>query len=819
MVDSLSMDFDLNDANRSKLEKMELDRKDFVFRYTFQNILKFPNIETSNKDTFSTRVFVNYAKQGTNPEDYFRSIFLCDLRRFFPLASFDNLFVEGLFLMIYNHVCTEIGEESYFKIETLQALFSQETSIDLCGYLHPPEGEKELALYDAVGFTFMNYVHRTYGSRGIKNLLKRYYSASSAQNLKFSGHNLSQHCTLWRSYLKNQTCETSKSYGAIKFLVKLILQLLCSHYLLFPATVVFIGIDIGAFVYSALTEATITYLIALPTLPNRNMSNLTSTSLVYNFESQKPLIIACSILIGINFGLVLTDVIINLLLSYMATSYGSKHRRAVFSSLHSMDASHSQGFSSAKLIHLYGEDIDTIEQVISTVFVFLGRFIFLLFGGTLVGIFIHYTYILFFILSYVIIYIMGSSISFFLRKSQAKQSALLSALTHRIQDMFDGFYETWHYSLKNYWLRSIKEKMRYSNYTSILWWNYSISRIYTYVISQVNAIFMILSFTIPAFLIVHFDFSFEKSLAALIIFFRIVRSPRELVSMYDLVSKGAGAYSNLVSFEKLNSKRPEKKDLSKSQSSLNSVKEFRPSIELDGVYLSRFHGFGIWSLFDINLNIPYGQRVAIVGASGSGKSSILNIILGFLNPTRGNLLIHDGAYDFKPRSSGLYGVVDQFNHAFNLTINDNLKIANLGASNQDVVNACESVSLHPWVISLPLEYDSLLHKYGNNMSGGQRQRLAIAQAILADVSVLVADECTSSLDHETALQIIDTLFRVTEGRTLIFATNRFERLETFDVIHVVSGGRVVESGPYSELMERMEVFYTLYSEDSPASEI
>ncbi|KAI6651564.1 Bacteriocin cleavage/export ABC transporter [Oopsacas minuta] len=808
MAEELSIELDSNNGDLSLVQKMELDRKDFLFRYKLQNTLDLPTSGADKKKAVTTQVFVDYLKQGTSPEEYFKSIFLCELRRFYPQIASDNLFVDGLFLMIYNHVCVEVGEESCFDIEAIQSLLQQEESIDFLDHLTPPEGDKELALYNTVGFTFMNYVFTTSGTRGINNLLNQFYKSDSNTNFRFSGHNLSYHNQKWRIFLKNRECEDVLSYGTLKFILKLLtVDLFLDHYLIVILTVLVMLIDVSAFVYGGQVEATVIYLIATPII---NCGNVTDGSAFFTFENQKPLLITCTILVGINVGLVLTDLTINALLSYLATAYGSKHRRIAFSSLHSMDSNHSHKFSSVNLIHLFGEDIDALQQVISTVFVFLGRFIILLFGSIVVCIIIHYFYLIFFSISYVVLYLLGSVLSYFLRKSQASKNALISGLTLRIQDIYEGFYENLHYNLKHHWIESMREKMNFITYGSVVWRAYGVTRVLAYLMNLVNLLLISISYLLPGILILYFNLDFELTLGALFIFFRIIRTPVELLNMNELMSKGAAAYSRLKTFEKLDSKRTDISELNETTNS-NLNKELRPHIQLDNIYLSHFPEFGIWSLFDINLNIPFGQKVAIVGSSGSGKSSILNLILGFMEPTRGNVVLRNGSSDMEFGTKGLFGVIPQFHHTFNMSVSDNLKVVNVSVSEDKMIEACKSVSLHQWVMSLPLDYGSLLQKHGKNMSGGQKQRLAIAQAILANASVVVADECTSALDHATALHILDTLFRVTEDKTFIFATNRFERLETFDVIYVMAGGKMVESGSYPELIDQMGVFYSLYS--------
>ena len=145
----VSIKFDSNNGDISILENMELDRKDYFFRHYFHNSLNLPTNKNSTSDTKhkpATRVFVDYLRQGTSPDEYFKSIFLCELRRYYPQIGLNNVFVDGMFLMIFNHVCTEVGEESCFEIEAIQDLLSMEGSIELIEYLFPPDNKQGLPL-------------------------------------------------------------------------------------------------------------------------------------------------------------------------------------------------------------------------------------------------------------------------------------------------------------------------------------------------------------------------------------------------------------------------------------------------------------------------------------------------------------------------------------------------------------------------------------------------------------------------------------------------------------------------------------------------
>ena len=216
------------------------------------------------------------------------------------------------------------------------------------------------------------------------------------------------------------------------------------------------------------------------------------------------------------------------------------------------------------------------------------------------------------------------------------------------------------------------------------------------------------------------------------------------------------------------------------------------------------------------MTIPAGSHAAIVGLSGSGKSTIVNLLLRFWDPQEGRLLI-DGR-DVRELTlgslRGQIGLVFQDTFAFDTSLRENIALAREGATDAQVLAAARAARLESWVASLPAGADTVLGERGVRMSGGQRQRLAIARALLRDPSILILDEATSALDAQTEAEILETLDELTKGRTTISITHRLSLAARSDRIFVLEQGRIVEEGTHAELARAGGPYQRLYDEQA-----
>ncbi|MFJ3517429.1 thiol reductant ABC exporter subunit CydD [Streptomyces sp. NPDC090131] len=207
------------------------------------------------------------------------------------------------------------------------------------------------------------------------------------------------------------------------------------------------------------------------------------------------------------------------------------------------------------------------------------------------------------------------------------------------------------------------------------------------------------------------------------------------------------------------------------------------------------------ALRDLDLTLEAGRRIAVVGPSGSGKTTLAQVLLRFLDPAAGTYSL--GGKDARTLDGddvrALVGLCAQDAHIFDSSVRENLRLARTGASEEQLREALAAARLLEWADGLPDGLDTLVGEHGERISGGQRQRLALARALLADFPVLVLDEPAEHLDLATADALTADLLAATEGRTTVLITHRLAGLEAVDEVLVLDGGAVVQRGPYAEL--------------------
>ncbi len=217
-------------------------------------------------------------------------------------------------------------------------------------------------------------------------------------------------------------------------------------------------------------------------------------------------------------------------------------------------------------------------------------------------------------------------------------------------------------------------------------------------------------------------------------------------------------------------------------------------------------------LKDIHFQVKAGEKIALVGPTGSGKTTIINLLMRFYDVTDGKLKV-DGRDIRDYQINGLrkrIGVVLQDTFLFSGTIMDNIRYGRLEATDEEVIAAAKMASAHQYIKHLPKGYHTLITSGGSNLSQGQRQLLAIARAILADSDILILDEATSSIDTNTEIEIQKGISRLTEGRTSFVIAHRLKTIENADRILVINQGEIIEAGTHQELLKKKGFYFNMY---------
>ncbi len=221
-------------------------------------------------------------------------------------------------------------------------------------------------------------------------------------------------------------------------------------------------------------------------------------------------------------------------------------------------------------------------------------------------------------------------------------------------------------------------------------------------------------------------------------------------------------------------------------------------------------------LNNFNMYIPTNKKVAIVGPSGQGKTTIFNLLTRVFDPNTGNIYIDDiNLLDLtEDNLRSTISIIRQDPFLFNKTIKENLLIVNPKLTNKEMIEYCTKAKIHDYIMTLPNKYDTLLGEGGVNLSGGQKQRIAIARALIKQSKIILFDEATSALDNNSQDHIKRTIDDLAKDHTVIIVAHRLTTIDDADIINVVNEGRVVATGTKEELLENCDIFQMLYNSET-----
>jgi len=292
----------------------------------------------------------------------------------------------------------------------------------------------------------------------------------------------------------------------------------------------------------------------------------------------------------------------------------------------------------------------------------------------------------------------------------------------------------------------------------------------------------------------------DRLIAFVVVFSQIIQPAKTISNAWFSVQKG------MASTERINIVLNAEETIVDKPDAIR-ISEFNDSIEFRNVWFAYNHEP---VLKDISLRIRKGQTIAVVGRSGGGKSTLVDLIPRFMDPDRGEVLI-DGhsVREINLRDlRHLMGIVSQQAILFNDTFFNNISFAlSEEADGESVARAASIANAHQFVIDTPGGYQSTVGEGGNKLSGGQRQRISIARAVMANPPILILDEATSALDTESERLVQDAMIKLMENRTSIVIAHRLSTIQHADLIVVIEDGRIAERGTHQELIQNKEGIY------------
>ncbi|MFG0211659.1 thiol reductant ABC exporter subunit CydC [Brevibacillus porteri] len=242
------------------------------------------------------------------------------------------------------------------------------------------------------------------------------------------------------------------------------------------------------------------------------------------------------------------------------------------------------------------------------------------------------------------------------------------------------------------------------------------------------------------------------------------------------------------------------------------------SLKLDHVHF-RYPQASSWSVQDVSIEVAQGGKIALLGRSGAGKSTILNLIRGAIQPEAGQVTVNGQPVQSEEASASLFSVLNQQPYLFDTTVANNIRLGRPDASDEEVRTVTAQVGLDQLIESLPDGYQTRMQETGLRFSGGERQRIALARILLQNKPIVLLDEPTVGLDPLTERDLMATIFRVLHGKTLIWVTHHLSGVEQMDEVIFMEQGVISMRGTHEQLYQDNPRYHTLYTLDCPLASV
>jgi ATP-binding cassette, subfamily B, bacterial len=525
--------------------------------------------------------------------------------------------------------------------------------------------------------------------------------------------------------------------------------------------------------------------------------NITDAAIRSDFEDLKKLI-------PIGIGLTVLNIISNFCDIYFETiaSNGLKKdlKEHLFKHILSLPAGVASNLRSGDLLSYFTNDIHSIDGVTGSSLINLIRLP-ITYIAVLIYLFqINWMLCLISVLIAPVAIAAGGGFGLLLKRNGRKLHRLIAEINNTMNETFQGFQVIRSFTLE----KKIFEKFTRENddYFKLELENAKLQGWYYSGGYLISSVVFLTCLSLGAY----FVYQKEMTIGSLLTFTNLVGYL--VYPLTGMAGQWAGFQRSITAIERIID-LVEKPVVSSELSAYSPVKSHIRSIEFKNVTFSYDENKTIFS--NLNLQIPSGKMVALVGPSGAGKTTLFNLLQGFYQPQLGQILI-DGVSTEELTLSELRSAiahVPQETFLFAGSIRDNLLMARPGISGPEMIEASKQACIHEFIMGLPEGYDSEIGERGIKLSGGQKQRIAIARAILKDAPILLLDEATSALDSNTETIVKQALEHLMKDKTTIVIAHRLSTIQNADLIVVVDEGEVVQTGTHEELIEQEGLYQNL----------
>ena len=736
------------------------------------------------------------AQEGNLEELQFQ-LYMREIQRLNPNLEDGCLFVDGLYQLVASRTPLEMDAKPNPSLKgSVRDLLTMHKSGNLLlqTYWRRPDDPEDHAAYLAVASSFVQFVLFKYGSEGVSQFLRKLDCSMTdpqAENFRFKGKDILKLEIKWKKFAEAAVNEKFRlsTFGMLRMLLR---KYLLTYWFRLIVVLLIVFADVALHLFFAIASGRL---------------------LSFGFTPSNILLIVQWIgtLLGIILVRFLLMLISTILLASVAVNVSNKLRKQLSMRLHTVTPKFLADHSASSILSTFMQDVNSIEMVVA----FALRTV--IWGLLMLATCIVYALVMVWPLGIPLafVFVTAQLIVHFVSVKLSDHSFAKSQATNKLCDILkeeiDGFTINKTYKLGNFWQLEMN---------NVIHTHYKLKAMKSLFLTKFVQLFQglvpnlvgsLLTFAI--ILLVQNDrITFENGLAIFVFFTTVVIALTSASVVFPHIQTAAtalGRINALLNNNLHNLEEDHQEKMVPQNKSLPFQKEHSLSVEFKNVCFSYEATASHWNLFNVTMKIAAGERVAVVGRSGAGKTTFLNLVLQMFKPTSGEVVIGGEEYI-------KVAATFQSNHIFGMSIRENIRIGNLEATDEDVEESAKQADIHNWIMSLPRGYDTAVHAGGGSLSGGQKQRIAIARMLVANAPVLVLDEVTSALDPPTEARVFEKLMEVTAGRTVIAATHRLAQAKQFDRIIVFSHGKIKEVGSHEGLCALQGTYWCMWNnENSP----